>query len=86
MVKEATVENQVPKINELLEPDEMQVELVPTPQLEALSYKRMQVKICNKDSPDTELFSHYFLPKPTNEEDNKHIGMIPESIMRTFKS
>ena len=63
----------------------MEIELVPSPQLNTLSYKRIKVKIADKDDDDIEYFAHFFYPKAT-EEANKHIAPIPDLIVKNFKN
>lgn len=82
--KEVATQKVVPKINEAIEPDQFEVELVPSESLQQLSYKRIKVKIAEKDS-ETELVAHYFVAN-CPEEACKVLMTIPDKILKSFKS
>ena len=75
------VTREVPKINDSLGAEEIEIELVPSESLNTLSYKRLKVKI---EENEKEVCGHYFYPK-AEEDDLKAILTVPENIQKNLK-
>ena len=81
--KEIRTTVQVPKINDLLDDTELQVEIPYSPTLAKLEVKSVKVKMV--DANYKELVSHYFMPGHLQDEDmRKCIMTIPEKFRKNF--
>lgn len=75
----------VPKVNDGLDPDELEIEISDSESLRNCKLKSLKVKINEKEDDDKELVGHYFYPQNA-DSDLKFVMNLPEKVQKSIRS